>query len=521
MSDASAVSGPDFTSGVPRSSLEPDIPLLGHVGEEPVILVKSSAGTFAIGATCTHYGGPLAEGLVVGDTVRCPWHHACFDLRTGEAVGAPALDDVPCFRVLESEGVVRVGDKQPVPRRRLATPGPSSVTVLGAGAAGAAAAEMLRREGYEGAVTLIGAEPPGPVDRPNLSKDYLAGTAPEDCVPLRPASFYRDIGVTLRVGPPATSLDVGRRRIALADGETIEYGALLLALGAEPVRLSIPGATLPHVHTLRSLSDARGIIARTLGARRAVVIGASFIGLEAAAALRRRGLEVDVIAPDTLPLARILGDEVGRFVKRVHEAHGVRFHLGTRPRAIRPHDVELESGETVPADLVVMGIGVRPRTELAQAAGLAVDQGVMVNDRLETSAPGVFAAGDIARYPEARLGQPVRIEHWVVAQRQGQAAARAIAGRGAPFRDVPFFWSLHHDVNLGYIGHAPKWDAVEVRGDLAGKNALVVYREAGRPLAVVTVDRDHDNLRAEAALERDGFAGLETFLREAGGQSAR
>ena len=516
MSEPGKPPGPDLAAGVPAARLERGVPLLGHVGEEPVVLVKSTGATFAVGATCSHYNGPLAEGIVVGDTIRCPWHHACFDLRTGEATGAPALDDVPCFQVLEEAGRVRVGERRPAPRRRLDGTGPASIAVLGAGAAGSAAVETLRREGYEGPVTLVGAE--APVDRPDLSKDYLAGSG-RAAAALRPAAFYRAIDVTLRVGPPATALDVERRRITFADGAALEYGALLLALGAEPVRLSIPGATLPHVHVLRTLDDANAIAARTMGARRAAILGASFIGLEAAASLRRRGLEVDVIGPEPLPLARILGEELGRFVKSVHEAHGVRFRLSTRPRAIRPRHVELESGGTVDADLVVMGIGVRPRTALAQSAGLAVQDGGVVLDRfLATSAPGVFAAGDIARYPEPRLGQPVRIEHWVMAGRQGQAAARAMLGRGQPFQDVPFFWSLHHGVNIDYVGHAPTWDTIEVRGDIAARNALVVYRKGERPLAVVTIDRDRDSLLAEAALERGGSAALEAFL--AGGRSA-
>jgi len=518
MSEPTTPAGPDLTAGVPVASLEESVPLVGHVDGEPVILVKRGASLFAIGATCPHYGGPLAEGLVVGDTIRCPWHHACFDLRTGEATGAPALSDVPCFEVIEHDGQARVGRKRPAPRRRLSGAGPASIVVVGAGAAGAAAVEMLRREGYEGPITLIGTEPPGPVDRPNLSKHYLSGAAGEADLPLRPPSFYDEQGVTLLVGPPVTALDTERRQVVFADGRTLDYGVLLLATGAEPVRLPVPGATLPHVHVLRSLADAKAIIARTLGAQRAAVLGASFIGLEAAAALRQRGLEVEVIAPEAVPLARILGEELGRFVKGVHEAHGVRFNLSARPRAIRPRAIELESGKIVAADLVVMGVGVRPRTGLAEAAGLTVQDGVVVNALLESSAPGVFAAGDIARYPEARLGRLVRIEHWVVAERQGQAAARAMLGRGQPFRDVPFFWSLHHDVNLGYIGHAPKWDTIEVRGDLAAHDALVIFRQAGRPLAVVTVDRDRANLEAEAALERDGYAGLEAFL-SAGGSS--
>lgn len=507
-------SKPDLTQGVAASSLADGVPFAGRVGEDDVILVKRGADVFAIGASCSHYGGPLAEGLVVDDTIRCPWHHACFDLRTGEATKAPALSDVPCYDVVQRDGRVSVGAKRaPMPRRTLPSKGPSSIVVLGAGAAGGAAVEAMRREGYDGPITLVGAEASGPIDRPNLSKDYLFGGVGDDALPLRPREFYDEIGVALELGTAAVSIDPAKKQVALADGRTLDYGALLLATGAEPVRLPIPGATLPHVHVLRSVSDARAIVGRTLGARHAAVIGASFIGLEAAAALRKRGLEVDVIAPESLPLARILGAELGLFVQRVHERHGVRFNLATKPRAIRPHEVELESGKVIPADLVVIGVGVRPRTQLAEAAGLKVDNGVVVDELLKTSAPDVFAAGDIARYPEPRLGQPVRVEHWVVAERQGQAAARAMVGRGEPYRDVPFFWSLHHDVNLGYIGHAPMWDRIEVRGSLEAHDALVVYWMKGEPHAVVTVDRDHANLEAEAALERGGFSALEALLK--------
>ena len=512
MSEPAAPSGPDLAAGVPVASVQDGVPLLGHAGGEAVVLVKRGAEMFAVGASCTHYGGPLAEGLVVDGTIRCPWHHACFDLRTGEATGAPALSDLPCFEVITSEGRARVGEKRPPAKRRLRGQGPPSIVVLGAGGAGAAAVEVLRREGYSGLLTLIGAEVPGPVDRPNLSKDYLAGTAPEDWIPLRPASFYEELGVTLLIGTPARALDTVRRQVALADGRTIDYGALLLATGAEPVRLSVPGADLPHVHVLRSLADARAIVGAAAGARRVAVIGSSFIGLEVAAALRQRGLEVDVIGRDALPLGRILGEALGRFVKSVHEEHGVRFHLSTSPRSIGPGQVELESGRVIEADLVVMGVGVRPRTALAEAAGLRVQDGVVVDALMRTSAPGVFAAGDIARYPEVRLGELVRIEHWVLAERQGQAAARSMLGLGRPFTDVPFFWSVHYDVTLSYVGHAQKWDAVEVRGDLAARDAAVVFRRSGVPLAVVTVGRDRLSLEVEAALERHDQAGVEPLL---------
>jgi apoptosis-inducing factor 3 len=513
MSEPAARSGPDLAAGVPIASVRDGAPLLGHAHGEAVVLLKRGAEMFAIGASCTHYGGPLAEGLVAGGTIRCPWHHACFDLRTGEATGAPALSGLPCFEVIARDGQARVGDKRSASRRQLQGQAPSSIVVLGSGGAGAAAVEVLRREGYNGPVTLIGAESPGPIDRPNLSKDFLAGTAPDDWIPLHPTSFYDELGVILLIGMPVTALDTARRRVALADGRTLDYGALLLATGAEPVRLSVPGAELPHVHVLRSLDHARAIIRTAAGARRAAVIGSSFIGLEVAAALRQRGLEVNVIGRDALPLQRVLGEALGRFVKSVHEQHGVRFHVSASPRAIRPDQVELDSGEIVAADLVVMGVGVRPRTALAEAAGLSVQDGVVVDALMQTSTPGVFAAGDIARYPEARLGELVRIEHWVVAERQGQAAARAMLGLGRPFRDVPFFWSVHYDMTLSYVGHARQWDEVEVLGELAARDATVVFRRSGTPLAVVTVGRDRLSLEVEAALERDDQAGVDALLR--------
>jgi NADPH-dependent 2,4-dienoyl-CoA reductase/sulfur reductase-like enzyme len=391
---------------------------------------------------------------------------------------------------------------------------PDAVVIVGAGAAGAAAAERLRRLGCRGSITLVGDEPPGPVDRPNLSKDYLAGTAPEEWIPLRPREFYDEIGVELHVGDAAVALDPARKSLTLQSGRTLSYDALLLAIGAEPVRLPIEGATQAHVFTLRALEDSRAIIAAAGKARRTVIVGSSFIGLETAASLRARGLEVDVVSRDRLPLGRILGEELGRFVQQLHEAHGVRFHLGTSPRAIRQEGVELEDGRTLAADLVVLGVGVRPRTSLAQRAGLRVENGIVVDAFLRASAPAIWAAGDCARYPEPRLGKPVRIEHWVVAERQGQAVARDMLGLGTPFQDVPFFWSQHYDVTLAYVGHAEAWDAVEVKGNLEERDAAVVYRQGGRALAVVTVGRDRLSLAIEAALERGDHAEVEGLLRQ-------
>src|SRR5215472_9569987 len=331
------LAGPDFARGIPIADVAEGGMLLGKVAGEAVVLARNGGALFAIGAECSHYHGPLAEGMLVADTVRCPWHHACFSLRTGEALRAPALDPVACWRVEQRDGMVYVREKlDPAgrPARSAAHPLPQSIVIIGGGAAGNAAAEMLRREGYAGPLTMLSADDAGPYDRPNLSKDYLAGTAPEEWIALRPPEFYRDRGIDRRLGARAVAIDAKTQGVRLADGSRQRYGALLLATGAEPVRLAIPGSDLPQVHYLRTLADSRALIAKASAARSAVVIGASFIGLEGAASLRTRGLEVHVVAPEARPMEAIFGPEVGDLVRKVHEEHGVAFRLGTTAATI-------------------------------------------------------------------------------------------------------------------------------------------------------------------------------------------
>ena len=506
MADQPEPSGPDLKLGFPQHDIADGGKLLGHVDGDDVLLVRRGTEFFAIGAHCTHYHGPLAEGLVVGDTVRCPWHHACFDLRTGEAVRAPALGPVACWSVEQRDGKVFVREKrprpEPKPRGRLAAAAPERIVVVGGGAAGFAAVEMLRREQYQGSIVMLSNDAAPPVDRPNLSKDYLAGNAPEDWVPLRPESFYSENGIDLRLGTNVAGIDARSREVTLADGGKVPYDRLLLATGAEPVRLSIPGANQPHVRTLRSLADSRAIIEHAATARRAVVLGASFIGLEVAAALRARELEVHVVAPEKRPMERILGSQMGDFVRSLHEQHGVVFHLEETASAIDGKQVKLKGGGTLEADLVVAGIGVRPRIELAERAGLTVDRGVVVNAYLETSVPGLFAAGDIARWPDPHSGEIIRVEHWVVAERQGQAAALNMLGYREKFTAVPFFWSQHYDIPINYVGHAEKWDELAIEGDIAGKDCLLRFKRNGRTLAVASIFRDVESLQAEVAMER-------------------
>jgi apoptosis-inducing factor 3 len=507
MADAQTpAGGPDLTLGVDFASLKDGEPLPGHVGDEAVILVRRGEEAFAIGAQCTHYGGPLAEGLVVGDTVRCPWHHAAFCLRTGAPVRAPALNPVDCWAVERDGGRVRVTAKREAFVAPKLSAGPASVVIVGGGAAGAVAAETLRREGYQGPITILSADEAPPCDRPNLSKDFLAGTAPEDWIPLRPPEFHTAQKIDLQLRARVTAIDTAAHKVTLEDGRRLDYGALLLATGAEAIRLPTPGADQAHVHTLRTLADSRSIIAAAEKAKSVVVIGASFIGLEVAASLRTRELEVHVVAPEQVPMAKVLGPELGGMVLALHKEKGVRFHLGQTVASIAADAVTLSNGETLKADLVVMGVGVRPALTLAEQAGLKLDRGVLVDSRLRTSAPDVFAAGDIARWPDPHTGQAIRVEHWVVAERQAQTAARNILGKDEPFDAVPFFWSQHYDMAIQYLGHAESWDAIEVEGDVAGQDCQVSYRLGGKLLAVATVGRDAAALRAERQLEGETAA---------------
>jgi NADPH-dependent 2,4-dienoyl-CoA reductase/sulfur reductase-like enzyme/nitrite reductase/ring-hydroxylating ferredoxin subunit len=494
----------DLGAGIPLAEMPEDVPIEGRVGETLVLLVRRGREVHAVGSQCTHYGGPLAEGIVSGDTVSCPWHHARFHLRTGEAERAPALVPLPCYRVEIRDGRAFVHGKaepsQPVAKATQRHP--RSVVVVGAGAAGNAAAETLRREGYQGVLTLVGAEPSLPYDRPNLSKDYLAGTAPEEFIPLHAESFYADQSIDLVLGQGAARIDLAARSVVGTKGSTWSYDALILATGADPVVLGIPGAALPHVHVLRSLADSRAIIARAGVSKRAVVIGAGFIGLEAAAALRTRGLDVHVIAPDRAPLERVMGPDLSSVVRAAHETRGVVFHLGRTAVRIDEKAVGFADGTSIDADLVLIGVGVRPSVALAETAPLVLDRGIAVDDQLRTSAPGIWAAGDAVRWPSKRYGQMLRIEHWATAERQGKAAARNVLGAGESFDPVPFFWSNHFDVAIAYVGHASNWDRLDVAGSPDEHDCAVAFRRAGRTLAVATIGRDRTSLEAESALEK-------------------
>jgi len=494
----------DFTAGVPLADLPDGQPVAGRVGGDDALMLRRGDRVHAFGAQCSHYHGPLADGLVVGDSVRCPWHHAGFDITTGEAVRAPALDPIACWRVDQRDGRAFVGERIVAgPRERPPVAGhPQSIVIVGGGVAGLAAAEMLRRSGFTRKLTMVSADEAPPCDRPNLSKDFLAGTAEPDWIPLRPPEFYEANAIELLLSTRVTAIDPARRAVTLDSGRELAWGALLLATGADPIRLDIPGADPARVHVLRSFADSKAIVARCAGAKRALVVGSSFIGLEVAASLRARGLEVHVVGRDAVPMANVLGEELGRRIQALHESHGVVFHLGSTVDRVDGSTVRLAGGSRVDGcDFIVAGVGVRPSLALAEQAMLAVDRGVVVDATLRTSADGIWAAGDIARWPDARTGEPMRVEHFALAEAQGQCAALNMLGVHRPFDTVPFFWSQHYDIAINMVGHAASWDRLEVDGSVQALDAAVRYFRGDKLLAVATVGRDLESLRCEAMME--------------------
>jgi 3-phenylpropionate/trans-cinnamate dioxygenase ferredoxin reductase component len=361
----------------------------------------------------------------------------------------------------------------------------------GASLAGAKAAEALREEGFDGRIVLIGAESERPYERPPLSKDYLRGEA--DGKPyVHPEAFYAENEIELRTSTTVTDIDLGASEVTIGDRERLTYDRLLLTTGAAPRRLSVPGAELLGIHYLRELADSDAIAARFAAGARVAVIGAGWIGAEVAASARERGCEVTIVARTSVPLERVLGREVGAIYRDIHTDHGVRFLGETGVEAFegagRVERVRSSSGEAIDADLVVVGVGVTPRVGLAEAAGIDVQNGVLVNEHLQSSFPAVFAAGDVANAHHPLFGQRIRVEHWANALEQGPAAARSMLDKGVPYDKVPYFFSDQYDVGMEYGGYATSWDEFVFRGDVEGREFIAFWLEGGRVVAGMTVN---------------------------------
>jgi NAD(P)H-nitrite reductase len=362
-----------------------------------------------------------------------------------------------------------------------------SFVIVGASLAGAKAAETLRSEGFEGRLVLIGEETERPYERPMLSKEYLRGDKPAAKLYVHDEGFYADNDIELLTGTRVASLDPGAHQVTLQDGSRMPYSRLLLSTGATPRRLSLPGADLPGVRYLRTMADSDALRAAIAAASRVVVIGSGWIGSEVAASARQLGAEVAIVGPDAVPLERVLGPEVGGVYRDLHAENGVELHLSTKIMAIVGGDaaqgVRTMDGAVVEGDLVVVGVGATPRDELARDAGLTLENGIVVDELLRTSAPDVFAAGDVAATWNPMYNKRIRMEHWANALNQGQTAARNMLGQGTAYAKLPYFYSDQFDLGMEYNGYASEWDRVVLRGDAAGREFLAFWLKDGRVLA--------------------------------------
>ncbi|WP_420456597.1 FAD-dependent oxidoreductase [Rubrivirga sp.] len=525
------------------------------------VLLSRVDGTFhACTAFCTHYGAPLATGVLDGTTVVCPWHHAVFDVASGALCEPPAPDALRTFevRVDGDDVLVRVPDDADVHGKGApyhesdgATPPMADVDadaddrlflLVGAGAAAEACAEALRTEGYRGRLVMATKETRPPYDRTALSKGYLGGSTGDGALRLRDGAFYESHGIEVWTDRTVTGLDPDDRTVTFDQGDPVTYDVALVATGGAPRRLPVKGADLDGVLLLRSWHDAQALIDRVEGAAAVAIVGASFIGMEAASSLVGRGLDVTVIGRESVPFEDVLGAEVGRVFQDAAHAKGVAFRLGadierietvhSDPDTNSPRRLRVVLADAaVEADVVLLGVGVTPATDFLEGEAFRRDDGGVTVDTHLRAAPGLFAAGDVAVFPEARLGQPVRIEHWRLAQQHGRAAAHNMLAEGDPtltpanFDRVPFFWTGQFGVSLRYVGHVEDWDEVIVDGSLDDRDFVAAYVEGGAVRALAAVGRDpaaaafHRLLARGQTPSPDAFrAGLDlrAALRDAG-----
>lgn len=495
---------------------EGELRLIERNGEE-ILLTKSHGEICACGNSCTHYGAPLTDGWMEDGEIVCPWHYARFDPASGERRTPPALDDLPRYETEVVGDEIFLGQKHvdeiPLPSGS----DTRTILIVGGGAAGQAAAETLRREGFAGAVTIISAEEELPYDRTALSKGMLSGKADPDRLALRGAQFYERLKIDLKPGARVKQLDAAKKQLILDDGKRLSGDMILLATGSRPRRLPIPGAESAHL--IRELREAKELARELSGAKRVAVIGAGFISLEAAANLRERGVEVDVIAPEKLPLERVFGAEAASRIAEIHRAQGVRFHLGTTVAGIAARDagyeLEMNDRNSLQTDLVLMAVGVEPVLDYLDKSGLEHENGIPVNERFETNAPGIFAAGDIARFPYPGIdGEPLgltRSEHWINSQMQGVHAARAMLGAQEPFSEVPLFWSKQYGYSFKFAGYAEEYDQTVIHGSLAEDSWLAGYYRKGRLRGVSGFGKGKAIYKLRSLIGRGGNVSLEDF----------
>ena len=493
------------------------------VGETKVLLARVGDKCYAVGANCTHYGAPLIDGALVGDRIICPWHHACFDAKTGDLQEPPALDSLPSYAVrMVGDQIFVEFSEQTADRRtpEMAKPDPTSDTrvfvIIGGGASGYMAAQTLREDGFKGRIVMVTSEKRLPYDRPNLSKDYLQSHAEPEWMPLRSDEFFAEHGIEILFEKEVTAVDAEAKTIEFADGAGLGYDSLLVATGGIARKLDLPGSNLRNIFVLRTFDNADEIIEASTDVKRAVVIGASFIGMEAAFSMRERGISVTVVAPDKVPFEKTLGTEIGELFQHVHEKHGVKFRLGEHVKGFggdaSVNSILLESGDRIETDLVLVGVGVHPATGFLKGLNLHKDGGIIADKHLCVG-DDIYAAGDITHFPDARTGESVRIEHWRTALQQGRTAAHNMAGKPKAFTAVPFFWTTQFDATLNYVGHAKGWDEIIFQGDVQKQDFLAFYVKDYKVLAVAGMNRDRDLAFIEELIRLNRMPSI-TRLRE-------
>jgi len=499
------------------SDLKEGIPHVVEFDEEEILLFKKNEEIHACGNKCTHYGGPLNEGYWNGHEVTCPWHFAHFDVREGKKVEPPALDDIPVFQVKVEDGDIFLGKKEtpviPKPKGKDFR----TVLIIGAGAAGNAAAETLRREGFAGRIQMVTGEDDFPYDRPSLSKTFMSGKAKTDWIPLRSPQFYADHKIDVLRGQLITELDIKENAAITAEGKPLYFDLCLLATGGKPRKLDVPGADLKNIFTLRSFQDAKNILAGLeKGIQCILVVGAGFIGMETASSFRNRNLEVHVAAPEKVPMEHVLGKRIGKRLYRLHETKEVVFHLGTQVEAFKGEEhvreVLLSDGSSVPVDMVIIGIGIDPAVDYLKNTKLIKNGVVPVDERLQTSVDGVFAAGDIAFFPEVGGDRKTRIEHWAVAESQGQFVARAMLERSGSYEEIPFFWTMQYKVQLKYMGYPGKTDHIEYLGNVDSENFMAGFFSQEKLRAAATIGMSEELFNIQKQMKSKSSISSSEFI---------
>jgi apoptosis-inducing factor 3 len=467
-----------------------------------VLLCRINDEFFAVGASCTHYGAPLEEGMLKNDTIICPWHHACFNAKNGNLLEPPAFDALPNYKIkIEGDSVmINVPEEIPFSRipamiKRDAKSDNRTFVILGAGASAYFAAQSMRENGFKGNIIMVTHENKKPYDRPNLSKDYLAGKAQPEWMPLRPDDFFEEFGIEVKQELKIKSVDLKEKFVSFDNSKNLKYDKLLIATGSVPRKLGVPGSELKNVFYLRSYDDADNIIETAKSSKKAVVIGASFIAMETAHSLTERGIKVTIVAPEEIPFERNFGKEIGNLFKKEHEKNGTTFKLKSTVKKFngdnKVKSVVLESGEEIDANLVVIGIGVNPATHFLTGIDLLKDGSLKTDAYLQVK-EDVYAAGDISTFPDFRTGNHIRIEHWRLAEQLGRVAGANMAGKKIKYEGVPFFWTAQAGMTLRYVGFAKDWNEIIVDGNIPDKKFISYFIKNNKIMAAAGMNRDKE-----------------------------